>query len=541
MTAAQPDWAAAGVDAVRNAPPEPEPESRPAARQWPAPLGDPAYYGILGDLTHRIAPTTEADPAGILMQLVVAAGNAIGHGPHFMIEATPQAANLNVILVGDTSLGRKGTAKDHALRCFRLALGSSSAHEDAGWLDQSLASGLSSGEGVIWQVRDKIEREEEDKKTGKSHVVVVDQGTDEKRALFVETEYARVLRVARRDGNILPYVLSQAFDSGTLRLANKNTPAFATGAHISTIGHITPENLVRHLDDDVIASGFANRSLFVLVRRARLLPDGERLPDAAIWPLTARLGQAIAIAKGRGELTRDVEARRLWHEMYGPLTTPPPGLLGALQARGPAIVMRIALVVALLDDGATRIGWQHLAAAGEVWRYSCDSTVYIFGDRLGDPVADQLLQGLRSAPAGLTRTEIRDLFGRNLRAGEVERALGLLLVTGLAQKVEGAPSGPGRPPERWVATGGNDRNDRTQDFPRFWSCMSFRSYQGDEADGVTTDSPQTYDQNDRNDQTLGEADLSDDGNDQTTTDPPSAYDRNDGNDQTPDAGGEWSA
>src|SRR5262249_3045032 len=92
---------------------------------------------------------------------------------------------------------------------------------------------------------------------------------------------------------------------------------------------------------------------------------------------------------------------------------------------------------------------EHLCAALALWDYAEQSARYIFGDTLGDPVADELLRVLRATPDGLTRTEIRDLFGRNLHAHEIGHALGLLLEAGLA-----APSRPqtgerGRPEERW--------------------------------------------------------------------------------------------
>src|SRR5258706_15687060 len=71
-----------------------------------------AFYGIAGDIAQRIAPETEADPIAILVQLLAAAGCAIGHGPHFMVGATKHFVNLHCCLVGRTSKGRKGTALD---------------------------------------------------------------------------------------------------------------------------------------------------------------------------------------------------------------------------------------------------------------------------------------------------------------------------------------------------------------------------------------------------------------------------------------------
>ena len=57
------------------------------------------------------------------------------------------------------------------------------------------------------------------------------------------------------------------------------------------------------------------------------------------------------------------------------------------------------------------IGREHLEAALAVWQFCEDSAKYIFGERIGDKNADALLDALREAENGLTRTEIyTDVF-----------------------------------------------------------------------------------------------------------------------------------
>jgi hypothetical protein len=98
---------------------------------------------------------------------------------------------------------------------------------------------------------------------------------------------------------------------------------------------------------------------------------------------------------------------------------------------------------------------KHLRAALAVWRYSEASTRYVFGtDMTGDPIADEVLRTLRSVgPKGVTRTDIRNLFGRNRRAAEITTALCLLQRLGLAtlSMSEPGPSG-GRAAETWYLT-----------------------------------------------------------------------------------------
>jgi hypothetical protein len=135
--------------------------------------------------------------------------------------------------------------------------------------------------------------------------------------------------------------------------------------------------------------------------------------------------------------------------MYSELATEKHGLFGAVTARAPAQVLRLSLIYALLD-GSNVIRQEHLLAAYEVWRYCDDSARYIFGDAIGDPTADAILVELRRSPGGLTRAQVRDVFGRHKTGDETNRALKVLHDSGLARFEKELT--PGRPTERWFAT-----------------------------------------------------------------------------------------
>jgi hypothetical protein len=316
-------------------------------------------------------------------------------------------------------------------------------------------SGLSSGEGLIWEVRDPIEKQEPLKEKGRVvgyNTVVADQGVSDKRLLVAESEFASVLRIVGRDGNTLSGIIRQAWDTGMLRTLVKNSPARATDAHISIIGHVTKAELLRYLDRTDLVNGFANRFLWVCVRRARVLPFGGRLASVDFAPFIRQLKEAVDFARKLGEtaVSWDPEARMLWHEVYEDLSEGRPGLLGAVLSRAEAQVLRLALIYALLDQ-SHEIRRVHLEAALGLWRYCEASARYIFGDAVGDPVADEILTALRARAGGLTRSEIRDLFGRHRKSDEIGRALGVLLEHGLA-RFEPEDTG-GRPAERWYAVG----------------------------------------------------------------------------------------
>jgi hypothetical protein len=102
-------------------------------------------------------------------------------------------------------------------------------------------------------------------------------------------------------------------------------------------------------------------------------------------------------------------------------------------------------------DGASAIGEAHLRAALAIWDYCERSAKYLFGDRLGDPVGDEILTALERSPSGLTRTDIRDLLGRHAKADRVAQVLVGLLESGRARCETEHPGGRGRPIERWHA------------------------------------------------------------------------------------------
>jgi hypothetical protein len=104
-----------------------------------------------------------------------------------------------------------------------------------------------------------------------------------------------------------------------------------------------------------------------------------------------------------------------------------------------------------LLDRRTEIDVAHLEAALALWEYSEASALRIFGDSLGDPVADDILTALHQAgSAGMTRTSVRDLFGRNQGSDRIGVALAKLASKGLAI-MENRRTG-GRPVETWFAT-----------------------------------------------------------------------------------------
>jgi hypothetical protein len=395
-----------------------------APDRFPAPPDAAAYHGLAGQIVQTIAPHTEADPVALLGQLLVAAGAAVGRGAWFSVEATRHYTNQFLVLVGDSAKARKGSSWDHVRRLLITV--------DA-TIEQRILTGLSSGEGLIWAVRDPTPD---------------DPGASDRRLLVVEPEFASVLKTASRDISTLSPTLRSAWDARPLQILTRNAPARASAAHISLIGHITSLELQHHVNPVELANGLLNRFLMVACRRTRLLPDGGHPDPLAGTGHDRALALAITAARDSGQLSFTAPARNLWHHAYQRLAEPQPGVAGQLAARAEAHTIRLALIYALLDR-ASAITPDHLQAALALQNYTIRSAAWALEPDTGDPIAEQIHTALRQAADGLTRTQLRDLLHRNTPARRLDQALANLAAAGKADRQRILTAG--RPAELWTA------------------------------------------------------------------------------------------
>jgi len=419
---------------------------------WPGSVAPEARHGLAGAFVDLVEPHSEAAPVALLAQFLVAFGNLIGRGAGFMAEGDFHATNLNIAIVGETSKARKGTSWGRVKQGLELV--------DPDWVERCITSGLSSGEGVVWRVRDATVTRRKAKKGETADDdgyldEITDAGVDDKRLLVVEGELAQALRVMRREGNTLSVTVRNLWDSGDQGSLTKTSPGRTTGALVSIIGHIVRDELRRELSATDAANGFANRFLFVCARRSKALPDGGRVPEDDLRGLAKLIAATADYARNAGVLQRDPHARELWHSVYGRLSEGRPGLLGAITGRAEAQVMRLAVIYALLD-GCREVRVEHLRAALAVWDYSERSAAFIFGATVGDPVADEILAALLQAPDGLTRTAIRDLFKRHQAVERIDLALAALAEAKLAVRRDIKTGG--RTAEAWFAV--RDQSDQ---------------------------------------------------------------------------------
>jgi hypothetical protein len=269
----------------------------------PAPVAPPgwptfdrtALHGPIGQIVEAVEAETESDPAGLLLTGLTLAGASIGSGPHAIADSMQHPAKLYSGLVGATGSSRKTTT----LAVMRPFL----AIADEKFTRTRFLGGFGSGESVVDAVRDPDPEH-------------ADLGADDCRAVILETELGRQLRIMGREGSTLSPTARALWDGPRAEARSRARTSVASNAQVALLGHITGEELRKHLTDLEIAAGFGNRVLWYAVRRQRLLPDGGSIDAEWVQFHGRKLGEAICKARTIGRVHRDQEASRRWAELY---------------------------------------------------------------------------------------------------------------------------------------------------------------------------------------------------------------------------------
>jgi hypothetical protein len=397
-------WSAA-MSTAQPMPEQVNPEDVVEVNNWPEPPAAEAFAGIAGDFVKMWEPHTEADTAALLAQFLAFVGHAVGRRPFFAVGGDDHHTNIFPLLVGPTSYGRKGQSYGCVAHTFeRVTIKGGHGAYDENVVQKTFndASGLSSGEGLISAVRDA--RYEPDEKTGAP--TLVDKGVVDKRLLVFEPEFASPLRRMARDGNTLSETVRQSWDSGKLGTMTRTAPLRATDAHISIIAHITRADLSLYLNDISAVNGFANRFVFLATRRTKLLANPGRPTMETIGAMAARIAGVIEFGQTVGAMQRSPEAEVLWEQIYQQASEPRTGRQhNAVVSRSAPQMVRLSMIYALLDKSPV-INISHLRSAKALWDYAEATSRFVFGNRLGDKLAEQILGLLKANPAGLTTREI---------------------------------------------------------------------------------------------------------------------------------------
>jgi len=415
------------------------PEPEPIVKAWPA-LPPEALYGLAGDVVRLATEDCEADPAAVLMTFLTgfgaACGDQTGKTPYLRIGETKHPPRLYGAIVGASARARKGTSKGPVQRLM----------DEAQWPDQDLNASsrkcplpasfqkcplsegpLSSGEGIIHRLRDPSD--ERDKEGDLNN-----PGSSDKRLMVIEGELGSVFKVMQREGSIISTVLRVAWDGGTIEPLTKCNRIKATNPHLCIVGHITADELRELLTAVDLRNGLANRFLWCMARRTRLISRPLPMPDEAVMTLAARIRAALLHA-APAQVAWSESALEAWDVTYPELTAERPGAWGYATARAEAQVCRLALLYALLDSQFT-IELDHLAAALGFWRYCDASAAYLFAESEADPIGNKILDALHAAGGEMSQTDLHGVFGRNLPAAKLAAVLTLLQEHGRITQVQ---------------------------------------------------------------------------------------------------------
>jgi hypothetical protein len=188
----------------------------------------------------------------------------------------------------------------------------------------------------------------------------------------------------------------------------------------------------------------------VCVERSKFLPFGGDVPTAKLDELREHLRNSVSFAKTVGRIEFNDEAAQIWSSEYERLETSRTGFLAKVTQRASPYVLRLSCLFALLDQQVS-INCEHLEAALAVWQYCEDSARFIFGNSMGDKLADEVLSLLmEKLESGLTKTEIINLTGRG-KTSQLNSALELLHEQRLVKFSKETYPNSKKPTERWFS------------------------------------------------------------------------------------------
>ena len=386
---------------------------------FPSPMREEAFRGIAGEVVGIINEKNEPCREALLAQFMIAFGNMAGRGTQ-RLQGGRHHLNEFMVLVGETALGRKGTSWRAVLNLLGKV--------DLSWRDR-LRNGFQSGESIIYAVRDpKIHYSKPRNVLNEIRKTEI-PGVADKRLLILEEEFARLLTVASRQGNIISSVARSAWDGASrLFVEGKQSPETATGAHISMIGHITVFELLELLKRVDNQNGFTNRILFIASKRWQEIAEPRWINWELDYPwIVERLQKLVARfntdAGQRLEWSPEGSAawRIAYHEM-GKAVGTGGGIVGPIIARADAHVLRLTMLYAVLDDSLL-MEPHHLKSALAFWDYSKRSAQWAFGENTGHRQADKLYWALQHHD-GLTRDQVvSEVFSSNYRKTDIDQAV----------------------------------------------------------------------------------------------------------------------
>jgi hypothetical protein len=320
---------------------------------FPQPLGKAALSGIVGEFVETALPCTEADAHSLAYQLLTAVGNVLGKRDYASFGVDRHYPALFTMIVGGTATG-KGQAWGAVREFMRLV--------DLEWLTDHCRHSAASGEGLV---------------------KLVGASEQDKRMFLFLPEMSVLLNSMNRDGSNLSGYLRQGYDLAPMENNKAKEQIVAKDYILSTLGHITPDELTTVLADVDWYNGIANRFLWSAVKKSKTLPRMGKIPE--FGNLAEKLNKLVGLPQV-GHVDFSDEAAKVWDEWVYSIPELD-GQIGASQQRVKPNALRVALIYAALDEarlvfpktGTYRIEKRHVEAAIEVVNRSRGTVEWFLG------------------------------------------------------------------------------------------------------------------------------------------------------------------
>jgi len=309
---------------------------------------------------------------------------------------------------------------------------------DPDWTENGIISGIASGEALI------------------TSLTLSDEDTG-RRQLIHMSEFAQLLRTQQRSGNTLQDIVRQAWDSTKLSIlrAKAKDCHIVEDAHVSAVGHITPEELTGLLGTSERSNGYANRFLWLYVDRSKLLAFPTEPDKGVLEEFISRLAFVVSGAKETGQLSMSGDALPLWEAMYRQLADDSleyPDCVAPVMDRSAPQVIRLAMIYSLLDEQSI-INQNHLKAGYAIWKYSEESVKHVFVGSSAKLSREQqrLYDKLKNrGVSGLSTTDHSQIFKGNRKASQLADDREYLKSLGLI--IERSQETEGRAKSMWYLT-----------------------------------------------------------------------------------------
>jgi hypothetical protein len=380
------------------------------------------YTGMLGRIVQTIEPHSEADPVGILGALLSAFGSAVTNLPQVVYGTQSQTLSTWIVLIGNTGMGRKGTATRAALGVVKAAL--------PDWARATFLEGCpQSGPAYVSTLADM-------------------NGY----ALMVEEEFADLLKVSARYKSF-GKAIRRSWEGASISNRTKEAVIHVDAPHVAIIGNVTPAEFTASIGKADKAGGSLNRFLCLYVERSKKIKLSEQI-SANAWsdlvrPLVREFRNAVHYARNVEEITVSPSAMALWDDKLSDMIdsmTLGREAMEQFAARAGDYVWRLSALYALADQ-REEISTRDLEAACGLVTYMCDSVTYLApevangGGSAEETVGTRVEQFIKAAgEKGVNSTALFRKFGR--KAAEMKEIISELpTITSVTVK----PEGGGRP------------------------------------------------------------------------------------------------